>query len=219
MKRKSFTLVEILVALIILSILASLSVAIYQKTVDTNNERICAQNLKVLQAAIDIFAVENDTIPAVLSQLTPRHIYLAQSRVIGERKENFLSIALRKMFSTEPALADPETEGELFRRRYLSGKKEVFCDPADNNCNPNCVPSPSCVSYNFVFTEGVTIVTDINGRRSLKKDSISALIQDTNPRHKGKLGSTLYPLGVTPGGRVGKVETGGYIVQFLVESL
>lgn len=219
MKRKSFTLIEILIALIILSILASLSVAVYQKTVDANNERICAQNLKVLQAAIDIYTVENDALPAALSLLTPRQIYLAYSRVAGKRKENPFSIALRKMFSTEPAIAG----GEIFISRYLAGNIKVFCDPTVNGCTPPSVGgcnSPAFPpggifqcgsSYNFNFT---TATFDTTTRR-LNTTTALALIQDTGLRHKGKFGSIPYALGVTPGGRVGKVGTGGDIIQFL----
>lgn len=209
MNKKSFTLIEILVALIVLSIIASVSVAFYQKTVDANNERICAENLKVLQAAIDIYTVENDALPLQLSQLTPRHIYLASCRVIEEIKENLLSIALRKMFSTEPALA-VETEGQLFKRRYLNNNEKVFCDPAVRNCAPpvGCTPDSCGSSYTINYVLDSTY-TEVSGKQSLKKDSNVPLISDTGPtpRHRGKFGNTLYTLGVTPGGRVGKVDS------------
>lgn len=212
MNKKSFTLIEILVALIVLSIIASVSVAFYQKTVDANNERICTENLKVLQAAIDIYTVENDALPLQLSQLTPRHIYLAYSRVIGERKENLLGIAFRKMFSTEVALA--ETQGQLFKRRYLSGKKKLFHDPAagtfindPTSCNDLTQP---CGSYNFNFTANKTL--DSTGKK-LDKTSNFALISDSSDRlHKGKFSTTsnpYYSIGITPSGRVGKVNGTG----------
>jgi prepilin-type N-terminal cleavage/methylation domain-containing protein len=215
MKRKSFTLIEILVALIVLSILASLSVATYQKTVDANNERICAENLKVLQAAIDIYTVENDILPAALSQLNPRYIYLASSRVIGERKESFLSVAFRKIFSTEQALA-VETQGQLFKRRYLGGKKKIFHDPAAGTYteDPADCGNISCGSYQFNFTANKTL--DSTGTK-LDKNSIFALVFDPSDRHRGKYsasGAATYKIGITPGGRVGKVngaDTSSYI--------
>ena len=49
MKKTGFTLVEILAAIIILSILTSLSIVAYQKTLETNDERICQQQQKILQ--------------------------------------------------------------------------------------------------------------------------------------------------------------------------
>lgn len=218
MNKKSFTLIEILVTLIVLSILASVSVAFYQKTVDANNERICAENLKVLQAAIDIYTVENDALPAALSQLTPRLIYLAYSRVIGERKENPLSIAFRKMLSTEPAIASQgqptanlAEEGEKFKRKYLSGNIKVFRDPADKNYQGD--PGPGCTgtcgSYTFNFAANQT--TDSTGKK-LNKNSNFALVYDLENRHKGKFdGLNHYKIGITPGGRVGKAES-GYIL-------
>lgn len=210
MQRKSFTLIEILVALIVLSILASFSVAVYQKTIDANNERICQQNLKVLQAAIDIYTVENDILPAALSQLTPRQIYLASSRVIGKRKESFLSIAFRKMFSTEAALAD--TEGEKFKHNYLKDNIKVFCDPADTGCNPSnitsCTASGCGSSYNINLNTADPAIFDLTKKR-LNLTSNAALIQDSSPTRHGH-GSSAHALGITPGGRVGKI-TGGNI--------
>lgn len=214
MKRKSFTLIEILAALIILSIIASVSVALYQKTVDTNNERICAENLKVLQAAIDIYTVENDALPAELAQLTPRQIYLAYSRVTGERKENILSAAFRKMFSTEPALAAGETEGQLFKRRYLSGNMKVFCDPADKACNPSAITSCTTngcgSSYSVNLDTSNASIFD-NNKKRLNSTSNATLVQDSSLTRHGR-GASAHALGITPGGRVGKVlSTGGNV--------
>src|SRR3989338_8715686 len=45
MKKKAFTLVEILVAVIILAFLSSLSLATFQKTAEANKDRVCQQNL------------------------------------------------------------------------------------------------------------------------------------------------------------------------------
>lgn len=210
MKRKSFTLIEILVALIVLSIIASVSVAFYQKTVEANNERICGENLKVLQAAIDIYTVENDMLPAALSQLAPRHIYLAHDRVIGERKETFLSIALRKMFSTEQALA-AETEGQLFKRKYLSGNIKVFCDPADKGCNPSTITScttADCGSSYDINLNSTDLAIYDSTKKRLNSTSSAALIQDSSLTRHGR-GSSAHALGITPGGRVGKVLSPG----------
>lgn len=199
MNKKSFTLIEILVVLIIVSILASVSVALYQKTVESNNERICAENLKVLQSAIDIYTIENDALPAGIAQLTPRHIYLASSLTIKERKENLLSIALRKMFSTEPALATPPLDAPGFMRRHLGNKKKVLCDPADKNCNESCISStPTCASYNSNLDANNTDIFNTTTKR-LNTDGMSFIVYDKNPKHK-KVSSTAYPLGVTPGG-------------------
>lgn len=223
MKKKSFTLIEILVALIVLSIIASVSVALYQKTVDTNNERICAENLKVLQAAIDIFTVENDALPAALALLTPRHIYMAYSRVAGERKENPISIAIRNLFSTKLALAggadstyNDEPHSLIpFVRRYINGKKKLFRDPAQGSpptlggCGITFGSPLTCGSYNFNFNTN----TFDNTTNELIKDSPFALISDSGDRHRGKYGTGTYTIGVTPGGRVGKVLSVGGNVQ------
>lgn len=207
MNKKAFTLIEILVVLIVVSILTSVSIALYQKTVDANNARICAENLKTIQAAIDIYTIEHDALPAGLAQLTPRHFYLASSRTIKERKENLLSIAFRKMFSTEPALADPPLDAPGFMRRHLGSKKKVLCDPADKNCNEGCIPS--CSSYNSNLSISDPNIFDSTTKRLNKNPANNAaLIQDSALARHGK---GTYSLGITPAGRVGKVTTLGYV--------
>lgn len=208
MKRKSFTLIEILVGVIIITILASLSMASYRKTVETNNEKICKENLKTLQAAIDIYTLENGSLPATLAQLTPRQIYLAHSQVVGEAKENSLTGALKNIFGVNTAVAQsPPT-----LPKYYSNNRNVFRDPSDTTtASPpapgSCTITPgipfSCGSYTFNFEDGKTLD---NSKKILRKLSARALIYDNNAtRHRGTM------LGITSGGIVGKAANDGYV--------
>ncbi|OGX23418.1 MAG: hypothetical protein A3J51_00045 [Omnitrophica WOR_2 bacterium RIFCSPHIGHO2_02_FULL_45_21] len=208
MKRKSFTLIEILVGLIIISILASLSIASYRKTIEINNERICNENLKVLQKAIDIYTLENDSLPTTLAELTPGQIYLAHSQVAGEAKENHFTAALRNLLEIKPAMAQQPPLA-----RYYASNRNIFrcpattaAAPAPGSCSVNTTSVFTCSSYSFDLT-GATF--DSTTKR-LKKGNITALVSDSSSRHRK--GTALVMLGITPGGTVGKVSTGNIVI-------
>lgn len=201
MKKKSFTLIEILVGLIIISILASLSIASFRKTVDLNQEKACIENLKVLQAAIDIYTLENDALPSTLAQLTPRQIYLAHSQAAGKTKENHLIVALKNIFGIKPALAQSLNYGNN-RNVFRCPSQPNASTPAADSCTVPLCPgggSVTCSSYIFNFTPGITY--DCATKR-LIKTSTSAFVFDDSPRHRGRA------LGIAPGGRIGKVLGG-----------
>lgn len=191
MKRKSFTLIEILVALIIVSILASLSIASFRKTVDLNQEKACIENLKVLQGAIDIYTLENDALPVNLARLTPRQINLAYLKVAGQAKENHLITSLKNIFGIKPALAQPLPP----LSQYYGNNKKVFVCPADSITAPtNCTGTSYCGSYTFNLSGN----NYNSATHKLIRTSIVPLVYDNASRHRGNA------LGITPGGCVGK---------------
>ncbi len=214
MNKKSFTLLEILVGLIIIAILASLSIASYRKTIETNDARICKENLKVLQAAIDIYTLENNSLPLTMAQLTPRQIYLAYSRVAAKAKENHLLSSLRKILGIKPALAQnlPPLP------RYYGNNRNVFRCPAD--AAPNVVTSGECNvslggfdcgSYSFNFTNE----TFDSFTNRLIKTGTYALIYDSSSRHRRPTG--VIQLGITSGGTVGKNTSSGQVVEVVAD--
>lgn len=71
MKKKSFTLVEILVVMSILLILLTLVLPnIWRGRVNTN-ESIAVSNLNTLNSALQMYYINNDTFPDNLSDLIP----------------------------------------------------------------------------------------------------------------------------------------------------
>lgn len=206
MSLTGFTLIEILSALIIISILASLAVFSYRKSVENNNERICKENLKVLQKAIDIYNLENDSLPVTLAKVTTRQIYLAYHQAAGKAKENYFTASLRNILGIRPAWAQSLA-------RYYAGNRNVFLCPAGASSAPasgSCsVPSPfppggslTCGSYTFNFTTDTINATT----KRLIKSSMYALVFDSANRHNG--GGTPVMLGITPGGAVGETSSG-----------
>lgn len=88
MRRKSFTFMEILVVLIIIGILATLGVPVFLNVIEESRARVCEENLKALKAALDIYAMENDQMPANLSKLPDEYIQRGYAKVISSRDKN-----------------------------------------------------------------------------------------------------------------------------------
>lgn len=215
MKKKSFTLIEILIGLIIVAVLASLSIVTYQKSVETNNNRICLDNLKILQGALDVYTLENNALPTTLAQLSPRYVHLAYQKIIGEPRENKFLASLRNLLGIKPALAQSPPP----LAKYYANQRNVFVCPNDigpithkpinppSNCKINL--SPYCGSYTFDFTNGITIIDNkhLNRDPTVKK----ALIFDSVDRHKEGNGKARN--GITPSGKKwGRVDTGGDVI-------
>jgi len=184
-KTASFTLIEILIAMVILAVLASISLATFQKTVSENKERVCKQNLKVLEAAIDIYAVENDALPDTLAKLEPRYIHLAYQKILGNRSENRFIAYLKDALGLRPALAVPLPE-----KYYGYNKKALKC-PADT--------SADAVSYGIN-----SAVFDTADKLRNPTLANNALVYDNYAYHKKTFSSDTYQFGLAPSKIYGK---------------
>ena len=82
MKRKAFTLLEIIFTLIIMGIIATIAFPTYQNFVEDAHARVCETNLKALKTALDIYAIEHDTMPGALGALPQEYINKAYAQVM-----------------------------------------------------------------------------------------------------------------------------------------
>ncbi len=85
MRKKAFSLMEIIVVLVVVGILATVSMPAYQNFVEESKNKVCDTNLKALQTALEIYAIENEVLPASLSQLQGKYIREAFHRVLNQR--------------------------------------------------------------------------------------------------------------------------------------
>lgn len=194
MKKKAFTLVEIMIALIIVSVVVSLSIVTFQKTIEANNDRICRQNLKVLQGAIEIYTIENNALPATLSRLTPEQIHLAYEKVIAKPKENRLAGYFNNLIGIKPLFAD--------LGKYYGNDPKVRRCPADK------ITATGDSSYirNTVFTT----------KDDLEKYPDTVLLSDNDYYHKKDIffGET-YQIGISPSGGYGTKNQDGVVEGYI----
>ena len=203
MRKKAFTLVEIMIALIIVSVVVSLSIVTFQKTIEANNDKICRQNLKVLQGAIEIYTIENNALPATLSRLTPEQIHLAYEKVIGKPKENRLAGYFNNLVGIKPAIA--QSLG-----KYYGNDPKVRRCPADKDA-PNVNDDPDYASYSrdtiaFQSKDNLTDISNAN----------KALLYDTGSFHKKDIFSgDKYQISIAPTGKYGTqtLQKNGTLIQ------
>lgn len=83
MKKRAFSLVEILVVVVIIGILATIGLPYFQNLVESSKEKSCETNLLTLQKAVEIYTMEHDNVPASLSQLKDKDIQRAYASVMS----------------------------------------------------------------------------------------------------------------------------------------
>lgn len=71
MKRHGFTLVEILVVMVVIGILIALIIPNALKAIEIANTRTCANNVRTLDSAIQLYYAQNREWPSTLDALCP----------------------------------------------------------------------------------------------------------------------------------------------------
>lgn len=188
MKKKSFTLVEVLIVLIILAVLASISVVGYQKAINANAGDIvqCKNNLEVIAAAIDAYIAETNQPPASLVKLEPRHFYLAYQKVLQKHQRQPLLAFFNGLLGIKPAIAQT-----LPPALYGNMHKVLVC-PAETNYTTK-LNNPNYTSYAINTSNDVFDMTT----HKLRRLSVYALVYDNADRHPRS--APEFALGITPG--------------------
>lgn len=82
MRTRAFTLVEILIVIVVIGILSSLAFPAYQSIVENANARVCQTNLDAISTSLDIYAMENESMPGSLSQIPEKYLERAYARIM-----------------------------------------------------------------------------------------------------------------------------------------
>jgi len=85
MKKRALTLLELMLTIIVAGILASFALPRYQNFIEEQKAKVCETNLKTLQQALDIYAIDHDTMPASLSELPDEAINKAFAGILREK--------------------------------------------------------------------------------------------------------------------------------------
>ena len=129
--RKGFTLTEVVITVVLIGILSTLGIATYRQVLDNARQKVCKTNLKVLETAVEMYALENDALPASLGDLKPSHVKKAYAKVM--RKEGWFTkfaYFFVKLNTPREAYAQFLTYNNLGKYGAAS---QVFHCPADTN--------------------------------------------------------------------------------------
>ena len=126
-----YTLVELLTVLSIILILSTIGIFVYNRAIAYAKGTVCQTNLRALEAAIELYTMETDALPASLGKLKLEHIEKGYAMAMGERgwlkKLSFFFVNLDSSDHAHAQFLTPEN------LNTYGGSKEVFHCPADTN--------------------------------------------------------------------------------------
>ncbi len=133
--KRSFSLVEIITVVFILLIVVTFGIAGYRQLVDNARQRVCETNLKALEAAVEIYALENDIVPATLGDLKLEHLKKGYAKALQEggwfTKFAYFIVKLNTPSEVYAQFLTPEN-----LKKY-GVVEEIFHCPADKNGAPS----------------------------------------------------------------------------------
>jgi len=143
MRKKAFTLIEIITVVTIIGILATIGYPAYENAVEDSKAKVSQTNLKALKAALDIYVMEYDQVPGDLSQIPPGYIKNAYAAVI--KREGAWKIKLAYFIAglQDGNLAYALNQDFLLNK-LAKGDRGAITDPSDLTPPGSCT---ECVSY------------------------------------------------------------------------
>jgi prepilin-type N-terminal cleavage/methylation domain-containing protein len=196
MQRKGFSILEIMVALVIVGVLATIGFPMYRGMVEDGKAKLCETNLRALKSALDVYVVEHNVVPGALSMVPREDIDSAYARLEQGKGGWKVRLASWIVAADESAMAYAD-----FLQDLAAGNLKILSCPANK--------------------AGGTSYGVFEGIKGLTADSYKALPAETivlgdcsSPTFKsaGELDrrhiqpqiikSKLYALAITAGGKV-----------------
>ena len=162
--KKNFTIVEIIIVLVIISIVATFAIPAYKNIIEKSKAETCKMNLRVLLGAVETYAIENDELPASLGQLQKKDLEKSWAKIL--KKDNSWRIKLVYW------IVDFKQYGLAYAQegwigRYIGDLKYFTC-PADETPPPaghsyginQLVTSMPFAEYRVLQKNSIPIIAD-----------------------------------------------------------
>ena len=185
-KKHGFTLIEIIITVVVLSILSAVGAISWDAMVDKTRQDICAQNQTILVGAIKFYIYDNQAAPTSLSSIYPKYTDFALAKM---KKDHPVAYAKRAISLAMLRASEPKSAVAANIAPYLGMQASVLHCPEDSNGG---------ISYGLheVFN-GITGVSAKNmfeicseNNVVIVADSDLAFISDEGP-FAGRHGSTV----------------------------
>jgi prepilin-type N-terminal cleavage/methylation domain-containing protein len=208
MRNKGFSLAEITIALVILAVLVTLGLPLVGNVYQDSQARVCETNQLTIKTALDVYAMEHDTIPGSISQIPAPYLSRAYAMVMSRPDAWQRRLAYFIMDSKERGLA--YAADELSLKALAKGNLKLITCPEDKT-----PPSQGGHSYGLNsnlknlssrdyqnLPEGFILVADCENKEFSKQEELS-----TRHRVLGIAAVTKekYPVGVTKGKHKGNL--------------
>ena len=129
--RFGFTLIEIIIAVVVLSILSAIGAISWDAMVDKTRQDICEQNQTILVGAIKFYIYDKQAAPTSLSSIYPKYTDFALAKIKKDHPVVYAkrAISLAILRASEPKSA--WAVGEI--SPYLGMRTSVLHCPEDSN--------------------------------------------------------------------------------------
>ncbi|MCM8795262.1 MAG: prepilin-type N-terminal cleavage/methylation domain-containing protein [Candidatus Omnitrophica bacterium] len=122
MRKKAFTLMEIVIVIIVVGILATLGMPLYQNFIEDQKAKVCEANLKAQKTALDIYMMEHDGVPGSLSYIPQRYFDQAYSLILKEKDAWKIKLAYFILELQEKSLAFAVPLANILGGRFVCPK-------------------------------------------------------------------------------------------------
>lgn len=129
-EKRGFTLLEILVAVVVLTVLTSTAVVVYQGYRDRVAMMVDETNQKVLQAAAKLYAYDNNALPGSLSDLRP--VQLRRAYALVQRGKHPYTLLTHLGATWRSWVGVGVAEAHFIPARYYSWSLETITCPSDS---------------------------------------------------------------------------------------
>jgi len=127
MDRKGVTLMEITACILILIVLASISLGVFNNIVNSARLNLCRQNQIIIMNALKLYIYQNNTVPASLSKLPAKYCDFA---IASLKKNEPRALAMRKVYLALVKMSEGDDAcagGEAFTKDYITNPKVFKC--------------------------------------------------------------------------------------------
>ena len=131
MKNKfAFTLIEIIITVVVLSILSAIGAISWDAMVDKTRQDICEQNQTILVGALKFYIYDNQAAPTSLSSIYPKYTNFALAKM---KKDYPITYAKRAISLAMLRASQPKNALAAQFADYLGMQTSVLHCPEDNN--------------------------------------------------------------------------------------
>ena len=124
---RGFTLTEALVIVIIIGILAGIGIPAYQKTVAAQKSRVCQNHLRILNMSLKLYTLDNNALPASLSEVWPKYTGMALAQWEREKRKSKLYCFVSRLRK----LGLPVAHADALPSSYYNNDISILSCPAD----------------------------------------------------------------------------------------
>lgn len=129
-ERRGFTLIEVVAAMAIALILATLCIFSYNKFLDYSHRKICKMNLMILRTAVEVYSLEHDALPATLGKLERNHLEKAYAEL---QRDYYWTMKIPRLLASLSLLEEAHAEFLTYENFKGMTASSNYQDPADQN--------------------------------------------------------------------------------------